>query len=224
MYISVSPNGSVSVDPILRIVDNGSDTTFTCSARGGPNNTIAWIRSFNESQLQALISQRPVNVSAVLNELSPITTGDTLSRSSINATQDGGGYICVVVNEAGADANSTLLYVRPAITIQPQTIQTLANVSVSISCLADSFPAPFYMWEKLNTSTGNYETVPGSNNSVLAFTSIDYEDNGVYRCIARADGIVENATSDNAVINGKSYTLFMYQSFLLFVYFSVSAW
>ena len=224
MYISVSPNGSVSVDPILRIVDNGSDTTFTCSARGGPNNTIAWIRSFNESQLQTLISQRPVNVSAVLNVLSPImSTGGTLSLSSINATQDGGGYLCVVVNEAGADANSTLLYVRPAITIQPQTIQTLANVSVSISCLADSFPPPFYMWEKLNTSTGNYETVPGSNNSVLEFTSIDYEDNGVYRCIAGADGIVENATSDNAVINGKSYTVHI-SSFLLFVYFSVSVW
>ena len=221
MYISVSPNGSVSVDPILRIVDNGSDTTFTCSARGGPNNTIAWIRSFNESQLQALISQRPVNVSAVLNVLSPIAIGDTLSISTINATQDGGGYLCVVVNEAGADINSTVLYVRPAITLQPQTVQTLANVSVSISCLADSFPPPFYMWEKFNTNTGSYETVPGSNNSVLAFTSIDYEDNGVYRCIARTDGIIENATSDNAVINGKSYTVHVS---LLFVYFSVSSW
>ena len=229
MYISVSPNGSVIVDPILRIVDNGSNTTFTCSARGGPNNTYAWIRSFNESQLQTLISQRPVDVSAALSVLSPIAIGGTLSISSINATQDGGGYICVVVNEAGADANSTLLYVRPAITVQPQTIQTLANVSVSISCLADSFPAPFYMWEKLNLNTENYETVPGSNNSVLAFTSIDYEDNGVYRCIARADGIVENATSANSIINGKSctvhvsklFTFCIFQCLRLVVYLSL---
>ena len=163
---------------------------------------IAWIRSFNESQLQALISQQPVNVSAVLSVLSPIATDGTLSLSSINATQDGGGYLCVVFNEAGADVKSTVVYVRPAITVQPQTIQTSANESVSISCLADSFPAPFYMWEKLNTNTGNYETVPGSNNSVLAFTSIDYEDNGVYRCIASTDGISENATSTSALIAG----------------------
>ena len=227
--ILVSPVGGVSLDPVLHTVENGNNATFTCSPSGGPNNMIAWIRSIdsnilNENQLQTLTSQRPVNVSAVLSVLTPIATGDTLSLSSINATQNGGEYLCIVVNEAGADVNSTLLYVRPAITVQPQTIQTLANVSVFISCLADSFPPPFYMWEKLNTNTGNYDTVPGSNNSVLAFTSIDYENNGVYRCIARAYGIIESATSANSVINGKSVMYCSCIKALYFVHFSVSIW
>ena len=192
------------------IANNGSDVTFTCSAQGGPNNTFVWVRSDELSNLRGisqLLIREPFPLQDVINTLSNIAieTGPTFSITSVNASQNGGEYLCIVVNEAGADVNSTLLYVRPAITVQPQTIQTLANVSVFISCLADSFPRPFYMWEKLNTNTGNYDRVPGSNSIVLAFTSIDYEDNGVYRCIARTNGIVENATSDNAVINGKSH-------------------
>ena len=214
----VSANGSVIIDPDFIIVDNGSSITFTCSARGGPNNTIVWVRSMNLDQLLqpgsnllTLIMTSPLSVSDVLNELSNITltTGVSFSISSINATQNGGQYSCVVINEAGIDANTTTLYVRPDIIQQPETVFTEANVSVSLTCLADSYPRPQYRWQKLNMMNDQFEFVMNANESTLSFPSVNYEDYGVYRCVANAEGIVENATSDNAVINGMSHKIFL---------------
>ena len=210
MYISVSPNGSVIVDPIQRIVDNGSDTTFTYSARGDPNNTFAWIRSvdiLSDNQFQALTSQRPVNVSAVLSVLSPITTGDTLSLSSINATQDGGGYICVVVNEAGAGSSSTAnLYVRPTITTQPINQYVRQGDNVTLTCIADSFPAPAYQWEFFNTTLERFIPIPAEvsgANPVLAIGEVEYQGFGTFRCNVTTEIINETITSNEAVVTSK---------------------
>ena len=212
MYISVSPNGSVSVDPILRIVDNGSDTTFTCSARGGPSNTFAWIRTFDESKL---LSQRPVNVSAVLNVLSPIATGDTISLSYINATQNGGGYICVAINEAGTGSSSTSnLYVHPTITTQPMNQYVRRGDNVTLTCIADSFPAPAYQWEFFNTTLGRFIPLPADvrdTNSVLAIGDVQYQDFGTFRCNVTTQIINETITSNEAVVTSKKlYTLCNY--------------
>ena len=45
------------------------------------------------------------------------------------------------------------------------------------------------------------EDVSGGNESTLIFSSIHYEDYGVYYCVA--DGIQEVATSNNVTITGK---------------------
>ncbi|XP_019855187.1 PREDICTED: receptor-type tyrosine-protein phosphatase F-like isoform X2 [Amphimedon queenslandica] len=206
--ITVSPNSSVSIDPDLHIADNGSDITFTCSANGGPNNTFLWVRSDEfenlislSSVLQNLPFQNTISVQDIVDELSTITleTGTTFSIYNINATEDGGEYLCIVLNEAGVDSNNTLLLVRPVITIQPQEVLTVANVSVSLNCLADSFPAPYYQW-RYTPANGTSQYVPGANESTLVFPSINYEEFGSYVCIAAADGIQETATSDTAIV------------------------
>ena len=207
----MSANGSVTIDPDFVIVDNGSNITFTCSARGGPNNAYVWVRSTDLDQLfqsgsslLMLLMTSPLSVSDVLYELSNITltTGVSFFISSINATQNGGQYSCVVINKAGVDANTTTLYVRPGIIQQPETVFTEANVSVSLTCLADSHPRPQYCWQKLNMTNDQFEFIMNANESTLSFSSVNYEDYGVYRCVGNAEGIVENAISDNAVING----------------------
>ena len=206
------------IDPDFIIVDNGSSLTFTCSARGGPNNTIVWVRSMDLDQLfqpgsnlLTLVMTFPLSVSDILNELSNITlaNGVSFSISSINATQNGGQYSCVVINEAGIDTNTTTLYVRPEIIQQPKTVFTKANVSVSLTCLADSYPRPQYHWQKLNMMNGQFEFVMNANQSTLSFPSVNYEDYGVYRCVANAEGIVENTISDIAVINGMYHEIFL---------------
>ena len=213
----MSANGSVTIDPDFIIVDNGSNITFTCSARGGPNNTYVWVRSMDLDQLYQsgssllmLLMTSPLSVSDVLYELSNITltTGVSFSISSINATQNGGQYSCVVINEAGVDINTTTLYIRPEIIQQPETVFTEANVSVSLTCLADSHPRPQYSWQKLNMTNGQFEFIMNANESTLSFPSMNYEDYGIYRCVVNAEGIIENATSDNAVINGMYHKIF----------------
>ena len=214
----MSANGSVTIDPDFIIVDNGSNITFTCSARGGPNNAYVWVRSTDLDQLfqsgsslLMLLMTSPLSVSDVLYELSNITltTGVSFSISSINATQNGGQYSCVVINKAGVDINTTTLYVRPEIIQQPETVFTEANVSVSLTCLADSHLRPQYRWQKLNMMNAQFEFFMNANESTLSFPSVNYEDYGVYRCVVNAEGIIENATSDNAVINGMCHKLFL---------------
>ena len=81
----------------------------------------------------------------------------------MNATQDGGQYFCIVINEAGIELNSTTLYIRPVITIQPQDVLNNANMSISLNCLANSFPAPYYRWRKLSMTGMPDEGVSGGN-------------------------------------------------------------
>ena len=212
----MSANGSVTINPDFIIVDNGSSITFTCSARGGPNNIFLWVQSMNLDQpgsnvLLALFMKFPLLVSKVLDVFSNITltTGVSFFISSINATQNGGQYSCIVINEAGVDANTTTLYVRPDIIQQPENVFTEANVSVSLTCLADSYPRPQYHWQKLNMMNDQFEFVMNANQSTLSFPSVNYEDYGVYRCVANAEGIVESAASDTAVINGMCLKMFL---------------
>ena len=222
--ILVSPVGGVSVDPVFRTVDNGSNATFTCSVRGGPNNMIAWIRSvhsniLNNTVLQSEISQIPVDTNAVVSIVLPfiIQNGSTLTISSINATQNGGEYLCVVVNEAGAESNSTSLYVRPSITTQPMDQYINEQERVTLTCIADSFPAPTYQWQRMNVTTKEFEDLSGETNTTYIITDVKHEDFGRYRCLVTTPTINVTINSTVAFITG-NYLIIDY-FVLLFISF-----
>ena len=203
----VSANGSVTIDPDFIIVDNGSSITFTCSARGGPNNTFLWFRTadINDALTNSnLLTQSPLPINQLIMELSNITlaTGTIFTITSVNATEDGGSYDCYVFNEAGSENNSTTLYVRPVITDHPNDQYVDEGETVILSCRADSFPAPKYQWEMTSRTTGMFQELLNENDSTLMFSPIDYNDFGNYRCIATANGIIENAISLPALVTG----------------------
>ena len=194
----------------MMTVDNGSDVTFNCSALGGPNNTFVWVRSDEldeifESCILPLLSTTPVDVSDIISELSDISVenGTILFIESINGTLNGGSYECVVINEAGLGRNSATLYVRPVITQQPMDIETEADNIVTLTCIADSFPAPEYQWEVMNMSTGEFEPIYWEMNNTLVIDPIDHDDYGTYRCEVTTPTINEVITSEEAVITGK---------------------
>ena len=200
----------------MMTVDNGSNVTFICSALGGPNNTFIWVRSDEldeifESYIQPLLSTTPVDVSDIISELSDIIleNGTILFIESINATLNGGSYECVVINEAGLGRNDTTLYVRPVITQQPMDIETLANLTVTLTCIADSFPAPEYQWEMMNRTSGEFEPIDGETNTTLVFNYIGYEDYGRYRCVVSVPLISSTIICDNVTITGKMLCNFL---------------
>ena len=204
----MSTNGSVTIDPDFITVDNGSNITFTCSARGGPNNNFLWFRTADINNALAssnLLTQSPLPINQLIMELSNITlaTGTIFTITSVNATENGGFYDCYVFNEAGYDNNSTTLYVRPVITEQPIGRFVDVEETVSLSCRADSFPAPEYQWEMMNRTTRMFEPIENATDSTFTISSISYNDYGNYRCVATANGIAENATSEPALITGK---------------------
>ena len=191
----MSPLGSILVSPANATVDNGGSITFTCTANGGPGNTIYWVRASTITSSNGLGSgnlQQPINVSS----------DPTLNISSINATVDGGHYMCVVVNQAGQENASVTLYVRPLNVEQPRNQLTSQGSTTTLSCRADSFPSPQYEWEKLNTTSQEFELLTGEFGRTLELDPVKFDDFGVYRCVATVPVIDDEAISSNATVTG----------------------
>ena len=202
----MSANGSVTIDPGFIIVDNGSNITFTCSARGGPSNIFLWFHTADINDALAssnLLTQSPLPVNQLIMELSNITlaTGTIFTITSVKTTDNGGSYECYVFNEAGYENNSTTLYLRPVITDQPNDLFVDDGDTVTLFCRADSFPAPMYQWEMMSRTT-IFEPIKNATDSIFTITLISYNDYGNYRCVATANFIAESATSEPALVTG----------------------
>ena len=158
-----------------------------------------WIKgTFNDPNLSA-----PLNVSQFLYNLNNITSDYFLSFTVSGGAADGGYYTCIVVNEAGYDTDNVTLYVSPVIILNPTDQYAHPGDTVTISCLADSFPPPTYQWQVLNTDTNMYEEIPGATMNSFTIEDIDYDQFGMYRCCVTTPTINERIYSEPALITGK---------------------
>ena len=126
---------------------------------------------------------------------------ETLTISTINATEDGGSYECVVINDAGFGVATANLYVRPIIVEDPVDMEPSTGDNITLSCRAESFPYPEYRWEMMNPATNMFVTVGSSN--VLELNMIQFSNFGMYRCCANAPTINEEMCSNNATVTGE---------------------
>ena len=120
---------------------------------------------------------------------------------TVNATEDGGKYQCTVINETGFGRNDSMLYISPAITLHPVDWLVSLGQSFNLTCLANAFPSPSYWWERMNGTTSNFEELVGKIYPFLSFDNVNYDDFGMYQCIASSSGIT--ATSRLALVTGK---------------------
>ena len=87
-FFTVSPDGSVQIDPVTVDASFGDEVSFTCSSDGGPDNQYQWI--YLET-----------------NEI--VQNGTTLTIP-LTAYDNGGNYQCRVTNEAGSDTAVSTIY------------------------------------------------------------------------------------------------------------------
>ena len=132
----------------------------------------------------------------------------TLNISTITATDDGGSYECVVINDAGFGVATGNLYVRPNFIEHPMDMEPSTGDNITLSCRAESFPSPQYRWEMMNRTTNMFEPVTGATSNVLELDSIEFSDFGMYRCCATAPVINEEMCSNNATVTGESVCLY----------------
>ena len=176
-----------------------------------------WVRTEDlisvDTDLQSNDSIMPIDIKGYFTDLSEsiIVNGSFLNLTSVNGTNDGGSYTCLVINEAGVGREDTILYVRPVITVQPRDELTEAGQQVNLTCLADSFPAPTYQWEMMNRTTEEFEPIDDQTDTTLTLTDIDHEQYGRYRCRVTTPIINENITSNVALITGQ-YTNILHSS------------
>ena len=181
----------VVVSPSTQTTNNGSTVSIECLAMGGPDNIIQWIAGGD-----TLTSGIDVSISDG-------TQLSVLSISNVNATEDGGEYRCVVSNAAGNSSDNVTLNVRPVITVQPiETLLTSNGSSEQLVCVADSFPAAEYQWEKFNTTSEEFEPLTGESDATLEFNPVVFNDFGEYRCVATVPAINTEYFSNNATVKG----------------------
>lgn len=128
----------------------------------------------------------------------------TLQLDDINATQHGGIYDCVIINMAGFDVATSILYVEPHFVEHPEDVMIDQGESFNLSCQAESFPDSVYHWEVFDEAMGVFVEL-GVNGSMLAFTEVEYEEFGEYRCVATATEIDRRTDSFSAIVTGKNH-------------------
>ena len=143
-----------------------------------------------------------------------------LTLINITAPMHGGTYDCVVINDAGIGFDSGTLYVHPAFVQDPMDTQTRVNETISLTCLAESFPYPTYQWQMMNRSSGYYEDIPGENETVLTLSQVQLDDIGRYRCVAMTtiDGYERSTNSSSAIVTGKKKFRFLTRIFHQYVH------
>ena len=131
-----------------------------------------------------------------------VSTGENLTLS-VDATQHGGAvYDCVALTNEGSFSASVSLRVAPGFEVHPTDQRVSPGDNVTLTCRAESYPAPTYQWEKFNTSTQSFEQLMGQTTNQLQFTNIQGSEFGVYRCVATAPMISQPAYSNNATLTG----------------------
>ena len=133
-----------------------------------------------------------------------------LNLNNITAPENGGEYICIAVNEAGAGLSTSILYVIPEFLQEPQDIKTEDGVVESFMCVTESFPFPAYQWKRL--VNGEFEVVSGESGTVLLFNPVGYADAGVYRCVVTntINNTLNSIKSQNATLFGKIMKIYIY--------------
>ena len=203
IHFPVSPTGSVSVTPSTQTESRNGSVTFNCTSDGGPNTTIVWIRGADVSINDTVT---PLDVETVVDELNNILVEDSLLElESINGT-NGGLYTCIAINEAGYDNSTVTLYVRPEITTQPRNQFVDPGDTVTLTCIADSFPAPTYQWQRMNMTTGQFDNLSGETATTYTINDVEHEDFGRYCCEVTTPTIDVTINSRDAIIVGKFYT------------------
>uniref|UniRef100_A0A8C7JKM0 Contactin 1b n=1 Tax=Oncorhynchus kisutch TaxID=8019 RepID=A0A8C7JKM0_ONCKI len=137
------------------------NVTLECFALGNPAPHIVW-RKIGATDLPA---SAQVSMSGALLHLYNVQY------------EDSAGYECEAINQKWQDWHQAWLYVEAA----PEWAVTINNTQKDVgsehtmSCVANGKPGPYIRWLKDGYSYGKGE---------LKFSSLTFEDSGMYQCIA----------------------------------------
>ena len=186
--VTISPKGSVIIQPKNMTFDYGDEVNLTCTCEGGPNNMFSW--SLNGSS----ITSGTNNYTITSTEFSSV-----LTVGHITALDHGGLYQCMAQNNAGNASDTTYVFVSPRFLTHP--VQTLAvnGMINNLTCEAESFPVPQYMWHKHEQDGKTLDV--GPDDYLLPFNPIVFGDAGIYQCIATSNSIT--IYSNNATLYGE---------------------
>ena len=188
--VTISPKGSVIVQPKNMTFDYEDEVNLTCTCQGGPNNMFSW-----------LLNGSTITSGASSYIISSTDFSSILTISQITAPDHGGLYQCIAQNIAGNGSVTTYVFVSPRFIIQPLQTLSVNGMNNNLTCEAESFPVPQHMWRK-HEQNGRILDV-GPDDYFLPFNPIVFGDAGIYQCIATSNSIT--IYSNNATLYGELY-------------------
>ena len=187
--VTISPEGSVMIQPQNATFNYKDEVNLTCTCQGGPNNTFTW-----------LLNGSPIISGTNSYTISSTEFSSILMINRITARNHGGLYQCIAKNSAGNGSDTTHVYISPRFLANlVKTTLTVQGVGRRWSCRAESFPAPQYMWHKHEQDGRTLDV--GTDNSILFFIPVYYGDAGIYQCTASSNSIT--IYSNNATLYGE---------------------
>ena len=180
---------SITEPPTDTTVNRGNGTTFTCSARQW-NTDITWRLPSGE-----IVFTDPKMEEWTVN--SSLTIGDITA-------DDGGIYVCTVLNEAGVTEARAVLSVSLYISGELIGLNTTSGSVENITCMIEGFPVSYH-WEKMpgdDDMIVNYSIV--SIGRTLQFNPVEFGDEGVYHCVGHS-GVGDGLTSDDVTVTSEPF-------------------
>lgn len=164
--MAASQPPSITQPPIDQVADHHNIVVLTCIARRYSTTTITWTG--------------PVFVADVAQTDTGMTTSSAATIYIVD-TSYGGQYTCSASNQDGSTAASAILYVTPIPT--PEVVLTRIGESVSVMCVAQSFPSGNFDWEAYTSAFARFITwAPGINRQTITFSPITVLHGTRYRC------------------------------------------
>ena len=187
--VTISPRGSVIVQPQNMTFKYEDEVNLTCTCQGGPNNMFSWL--LNGSTITSGTNSYTISST----EFSSI-----LTISRITAPDHGGLYQCIAQNIAGNGSDTTYVFISPRFLTHPvETTLSVRGMINNLTCEAESFPVPQYMWHKHEQDGRTLDV--GPDDHFLPFNPIVFGDAGIYQCIATSNSIT--IYSNNATLYGE---------------------
>ena len=186
--VIISPRGSVILQPKNMKFDYEDEVNLACTCQGGPNNMFSW-----------LLNGSTITSGSNSYTISSTEFSSILTISHISAPDHGGLYQCIVQNNAGSGSDTTYVFISPRFIIHPLRILPFNGTIQNLTCEAESFPVPQYMWYKHEQDGRTLDV--GPDDYLLPFNPIVFGDAGIYQCIATSNSIT--IYSNNATLYGE---------------------
>ena len=186
--VTISPRGLVKVQPQNMTFDFKDEVNVTCTSQEGPSSTFTW-----------LLNGSAITSGTNSNTISSTEFSSILTISHITAPDHGGLYQCIAQNIAGNGSDTTYVFVSPRFLIHPVQTLAVSGMIINLTCKAESFPVPQYMWYKHEENGRTLDV--GPDDYLLPFNPIIFGDAGIYQCTATSNSIT--IYSNNATLYGE---------------------
>ena len=209
LQYTVSPEGSIQVDPTIINGNDSGNATFTCVALGGPGNKFSWTKVRDNTNIANDSELMLVDIMASDGGVYQCSVENLAGSENATVTLNGNHCICTCTSH-NQHYHHTLSYpvVSPVVTEHPQDQNvTSFEGTIMLSCTATGFPAPTITWFHNNSMEDNTSYTSENlmindytTRSIFIMSLPATSDSGMYFCRAAINEYDQEVDSSRVTV------------------------